>query len=123
MTDTVSRTPVRLTDQDDSLDAQRFAYISDRTYTSDEVESMTQKVAETTPEHVKDAPNAKMFLRSLWYRAIMSTLLSSDEMHVYTVARYGHCCNLCWLFCIEHHYHCRQKTHTMCAAVQLLLAA
>ena len=87
MGDTVRRLPVRLTDQDINLDAQRFAYISDRTYTPEEVESMTQTVASTTPEHVKDAPNAKMFLRSLWYRAIMSTLLSSDEMHVYTVAR------------------------------------
>ena len=87
MGDTVSRMPVRLNDQDVHLDAQRFAYISDRTYTPEEVESMTQTVAASTPEHVKDAPNAKMFLRSLWYRAIMSTLLSSDEMHVYTVAR------------------------------------
>ncbi|DBA99879.1 TPA: hypothetical protein ACH3X1_013768 [Trebouxia sp. C0004] len=88
MGDTVKRLPVRLTDQDINLDAQRFAYISDRTYTPEEVESMTQTVASTTPEHVKDAPNAKMFLRSLWYRAIMSTLLSSDEMHVYTVASF-----------------------------------
>ena len=87
MGDTVKRLPLRLTEQDISLDAHRFAYISDRTYTPDEVESMTSTVAETTPEHVKDAPNAKMFLRSLWYRAIMSTLLSADEMHIYTVAR------------------------------------
>ncbi len=87
MGDTVRRLPVRLTDQDINLDAQRFAYISDRTFTPEEVESMTQTVASTTPEHVKNAPNAKIFLRSLWYRAIMSTLLSSDEMHVYTVAR------------------------------------
>ena len=87
MGDTVRRLPVRLNDQDVNLDAQRFAYISDRTYTSEEVESMTRTVASTTPEVVKDAPNAKMFLRSLWYRAIMSTLLSADEMHVYTVAR------------------------------------
>ncbi|KAL3142958.1 hypothetical protein ABBQ38_003243 [Trebouxia sp. C0009 RCD-2024] len=88
MADTVKRLPLRLTDQDISLDAHRFAYISDRTYTPDEVESMTNTVAETTPEHVKDAPNAKMFLRSLWYRAVMSTLLSADEMHVYTVASF-----------------------------------
>ena len=87
MGDTVKRLPLRLTEQDISLDANRFAYISDRTYTPDEVESMTSTVAERTPEHVKDAPNAKMFLRSLWYRAIMSTLLSADEMHIYTVAR------------------------------------
>ena len=59
MADTVKRLPLRLTEQDVSLDAHRFAYISDRTYTPDEVESMTSTVAETTPEHVKDAPNAK----------------------------------------------------------------
>lgn len=87
MGDTVRRLPVKLTDQDVNLDPQRFAYISDRTYTPEEVESMTRIVADTTEEHVKDAPNAKMFLRSLWYRAIMSTLLSADEMHIYTVAR------------------------------------
>ena len=87
MGDTVRRLPVRLTDQDINLDAQRFAYISDSTYTPEQVESMTQTVVSSIPEHVKDAPNAKMFLRSLWYRAIMSTLLSADEMHVYTVAR------------------------------------
>ncbi len=86
MGDTVRRLPVRLTDQDINLYA-RFAYISDRTYTPEEVESMTQAVASTSPEHVQDAPNTKLFLRSLWYRAIMSTLLSSDEMHLYTVAR------------------------------------
>lgn len=89
MGDTVRRLPVKLTDQDVNLDPQRFAYISDRTYTPEEVESMTQIVEDTTEEHVKDAPNAKMFLRSLWYRAIMSTLLSADEMHIYTVARYA----------------------------------
>lgn len=87
MGDTVRRLPVKLTDQDVNLDPQRFAYMCDRTYTSDQVESETKVVADTTEEHVKDAPNAKMFLRSLWYRAIMSTLLSADEMHVYTVAR------------------------------------
>lgn len=87
MGDTVRRLPVKLTDQDINLDPQRFAYISDRTYTPERVELMTKVVADNTEEHVKDAPNAKMFLRSLWYRAIMSTLLSADEMHIYTVAR------------------------------------
>ena len=87
MGDTVRRLPVKLTDQDVNLDPQRFAYISDKTYLAEEVESKTAVVAAATEEHVKDAPNAKMFLRSLWYRAIMSTLLSADEMHVYTVAR------------------------------------
>ena len=87
MADTGTRFPLRVTDQAISLDASRFAYISDRTYTPDEVESMTSTVVETIPEYLKDAPNAKMFLRSFWYRAVTSTLLSAGEMHVYAVAR------------------------------------
>lgn len=87
MADTITRFPLQVTDQGISLDACHFAYITDRTYTPDEVESMTSTVAEKTPEHVKDAPSAKMFLRSLWYRAVMSTMLSAGEMHVYAVAR------------------------------------
>ena len=120
MADTVKRLPLRLTDQDISLDAHRFAYISDRTYTPDEVESMTSTVAETTPEHVKDAPNAKMFLRSLWYRAVMSTLLSADEMHVYTVARWG------WHFLVRavmEHDACLAQALTICLCLQLFLTA
>ena len=64
-----------MTDQDMSLKACRFAYISDRTYTLDEVESVTSTVAETTPEHLKDTPRAKVFFRRLWYPAVMSVLL------------------------------------------------
>ena len=33
-------------------------------------------------------PNAKMFLRSFWYRSVVSGLLTQDEMHIYTVARH-----------------------------------
>ena len=87
MGDNARRLPITVTDEDRNLDAKHFACISGHTYTSEEVESMTQTVASNTPQHVKSAPNAKMFLRSLWYRAIMSMLLSPDEMHVYTVAR------------------------------------
>ena len=69
------------------LDPQRFAYISDRTYTSAEVEELSLHIDRETPDFVKTAPNAKMFLRSFWYRAVTEHLLHSEEMHIYTVAR------------------------------------
>lgn len=81
--------PVRLTDQDINLDAQCFAHVTASAYTPEQVESMTESVVSIIPEHVKDAPNAKMFLqefRSLWYRANLSIPLSVDEMQVYALA-------------------------------------
>lgn len=39
------------------------------------------------PEHLKRSPNTKMFLRTFWYRATRTGVLSADEMHVYTLAR------------------------------------
>lgn len=69
------------------LDPQRFAYISDRTYTPDEVEELSLHIDRETPDLVRAAPNAKMFLRSFWYRAVTEQLLDSEEMHLYTIAR------------------------------------
>ena len=69
------------------LDPQRFAYISDRTYTSAEVEELSLHIDRETPDFVKATPNAKMFLRSFWYRAVTERLVHSEEMHLYTIAR------------------------------------
>ena len=69
------------------LDPQRFAYISDRTYSGAEVEELTAHIDRETPDFVRAAPNAKMFLRSFWYRAVTEHLLHSEEMHLYTIAR------------------------------------
>ncbi|KAK9806713.1 hypothetical protein WJX72_000302 [[Myrmecia] bisecta] len=88
MGDTRKRLPIKLQDQDKDLDPQRFAYISDRTYTPEEVEEFTTVIANCTPEHVKDAPNPKMFLRSFWYRTVSSGLVTSEEMHIYTIASF-----------------------------------
>lgn len=71
------------------LDPQRFAYISDRTYSPSEVKELTEVIQRGTPDHVRMAPNAKMFLRSFWYRAVTEGLLHSEEMHLYTIARSG----------------------------------
>ena len=70
------------------LDPQRFAYISDRTYTSSEVEELSLHIDRETPDFVRTAPNAKMFLRSFWYRAVTEHFLHSEEMHLYTIARF-----------------------------------
>ena len=50
---------------------------------------MLQVVAALVPAHLKSAPNAKMFLRSFWYRATLKDVVSADEMHIYTLARCG----------------------------------
>lgn len=39
------------------------------------------------PAHLKTAPNAKLFLRSFWYRATLKEVAHPDEMHIYTLAR------------------------------------
>lgn len=85
MSDSRVKLPVKESDKD--LDPQRFAYISDRTYTPAQVEDITAVIQRETPAHVRAAPNAKMFLRSFWYRAVMARIVTSEQMHLYTVAR------------------------------------
>lgn len=46
-----------------------------------------QVIAQLVPEHLKRCPNAKMFLRSFWYRATLRQVVHADEMHIYTLAR------------------------------------
>ena len=70
-----------------ALDPSKFAYISDRTYTAEQVEQMTAVVQQFTSTDLRCAPNAKMFLRSFWYRSVQAGTMSSEEMHVYTLAR------------------------------------
>ena len=52
-----------------------------------QVEERTAEVERETPGYVRSAPNAKMFLRSYWYKATTACYLSREEMHYYTVAR------------------------------------
>ena len=85
MSDNKVRLPYKENDKD--LDPHRFAYISDRTYTPQQVEELTTVVHQGTGAHVRLAPNAKMFLRSFWYRAVTAGLLDAEEMHLYTLAR------------------------------------
>ena len=70
-------------------DAHQFADINGGLCTSDAVEVMTSTVVQTIPEHVKHAPNAAVFLIRLWHCATLSTLLSVDEMHIYSVAGFS----------------------------------
>jgi hypothetical protein len=85
MSESQAKMPQKVTDKD--LDPQRFSYISDSTYTPAQVEELTAVIKTDTPDHVKAAPTAKMFLRSFWYRAVTEGLLITDEMHLYTIAR------------------------------------
>ncbi len=92
MGDTSSRPPFKnLKEQDRDLDPARFAYISDSTYTPEQIEQMTACIVEAIPCVVKDSPNAKMFLRSFWYRARQGGVVDEDEMHIYALGRYVTC--------------------------------
>ena len=88
MGDTKEKEPKEKVEREKSLDPARFAYISDRTYSAAEVEEVTAVVQASTPACLRSGPNAKMFLRSFWYRSVVSGLLTQDEMHIYTVARH-----------------------------------
>ncbi|KAK9863919.1 hypothetical protein WJX84_000139 [Apatococcus fuscideae] len=88
MGDTRRRLAIRLGEQDKNLDPARFAFISDRTYTVEEVEQATRTVADTVPEEIRDAPNGKMFLRSFWYRGVAALVMEPEEMHIYTIASF-----------------------------------
>lgn len=91
MGDTKEKEPKEAAENKTSLDAARFAYISDRTYSAAEVEEVTEVVQASTPACMRAAPNAKMFLRSFWYRSATTDVLTHDEMHIYTVARHAPC--------------------------------
>lgn len=78
--------------QDDSLARNlapdRFAYISDSTYTEAQVVEMTATIQNCTTDDLRTSPNSKMFLRSFWYRLVQASAVSSEEMHIYTLSRY-----------------------------------
>ncbi|CAL8462949.1 g2483 [Coccomyxa elongata] len=71
-----------------AMDPARFAYISDRTYTAAQVEEMTAVVQTSTCDDLRTCPNAKMFLRSFWYRSVQGGAINKEEMHIYTLASF-----------------------------------
>lgn len=73
--------------QQKELDPRRFAHISDRAYSSDEVVKVTEQVQLAIPVYLRQAPSAKIFLRSFWYRLAAAQRIDSSKMHVYTLAR------------------------------------
>ena len=70
-----------------NLAPDRFAYISDSTYTEAQVVDMTATVQDCTTDDLRTSPNSKMFLRSFWYRLVQASTVSSEEMHIYTLSR------------------------------------
>ena len=71
-----------------NLAPDRFAYISDSTYTEAQVVDMTATIQDCTTDDLRTSPNSKMFLRSFWYRLVQASAVSSEEMHLYTLSRY-----------------------------------
>lgn len=70
------------------LDPVRYANVSDGAGTVEEVVEATEKVGAIIPEAMLKSPNAKMYLRCLWFRLMKTGLLSSDEMHIYILASF-----------------------------------
>lgn len=52
-----------------------------------QVEECTRQVLGLIPDQLKGAPNAKLFLRSFWYRCLLAGLVAQEEMHLYTLSR------------------------------------
>lgn len=52
-----------------------------------QVEACTAHVSRYIPKFLKEAPTAKVFLRSFWYRCLLGGVAGPEEMHVYTLAR------------------------------------
>ena len=75
-----------------TLDPERFAFISDGTFSPEQVEQKTAELQGRIMPELRAAPTAKLFLRTFWYRLLQGELASSEEMHLYTVARcsFGH---------------------------------
>jgi len=74
-----------------------------------------QLVSSMIPAELKRAPNAKMFLRSFWFRATARGVAPADGMHIYTLAAF-----LLELSLIE--LPCSAHPHSMLAASALSLA-
>lgn len=104
-TATTSSSPPDEAEEDDSakeLDPRRFSHISDRAYSPRDVVDATAGLVAVLPAQLRTrAPNAKMFLRSFWYRAVAGGAVSpsgsssaaassdgGDKMHVYTLASF-----------------------------------
>jgi len=65
---------------DKELDPTRFSHISDRAYSPQDVVDATAKLVAVLPAQLRTrAPNAKMFLRSFWYRAVAGGALLSSS--------------------------------------------
>lgn len=75
---------------DDPLDPARFAHVAARTYTPSAVADATAAVVDASPPALAAAPNAKMFLRAFWYRALAAGGVKGggEAMHVYTLASF-----------------------------------
>ena len=70
------------------LDPVRYANVSDGAGTAEQVVEATEKVGKVIPESMLKSPNAKMYLRCLWFRLMKTGLLTSNEMHIYILASF-----------------------------------
>jgi hypothetical protein len=72
------------------IEASRFATVCDGAASEGEVINMTDFIKSITPDEILKAPNAKMYLRCLWYTISKNKIggCSSDDMHIYVLSAF-----------------------------------
>ena len=72
------------------MDPARYAHVCDGAATEEGVVAMTEELDGMVSKSMREAPNAKMYLRCLWY-TISKTGISgctSEDMHIYVLAAF-----------------------------------
>ena len=85
-----ARKPTALDDQDKKLDPQNFAYISDDTYTAEEVEAQTQVGAGASPP----PPQMRLLVAVMAGRRQLPLACACNGQLTATLTAAGHCA--CW---------------------------
>lgn len=72
------------------LEPARFAAVCDGAATENEVVATTEFLNGIVPSDMKEAPNAKMYLRCLWYTISKTGIggCTSEDMHIYVLAAF-----------------------------------
>lgn len=99
------------------MDPSRYADVCAGAATVKDIVDMTKHMERVIPKHIQMAPNAKMYLRCLWYTVTKGSIehFTCEHMHVYVLAAF-----LLDLSQID--IECSTFTHSSLAAAALSLA-
>lgn len=96
----------------------RFATVCDGAATETEVREMSIHINSIIPEAILKSPNAKMYLRCLWYTISKNNIAGcgSDDMHIYVLSAF-----LLELGMVDHHFSVFNHSAAAAAAISLSL--